>query len=165
MMFRQRNWGTCERRIATRFPHSDFMLIVFIFARKSTKVFVLLHTHSRNSSFQWKLLNNEFWLGFYASAYNLSLTQENLKEIHALKLPSGSHPKVLCPTVDFYEVPHLPHMMYPSYQKEQPSPCTAIESATAVVKSIKCVVFCEPNQPSKSQISRVYKFIDVDPLA
>ena len=165
MMFRQRNWGTCERRIAARIPHSDFMLIVFIFARKSTKVFVLLHTHSRNSSFQWKLLEQRVLAWVLCQYLKIVTYPRKLEGNTRSKTSIWKSPKVLCSTVDFYKVPRLLHMMYPSYQKEQPSPCTAIESATAVVKSIKCVVFCEPNQPSKSQISRVYKFIDVDPLA
>ena len=109
MMFRQRNWGTCERRIAARIPHSDFMLIVFIFARKSTKVFVLLHTHSRNSSFQWKLLEQRVLAWVLCQYLKIVTYPRKLEGNTRSKTSIWKSPKVLCSTVDFYKVPRLLH--------------------------------------------------------
>ena len=44
MMFRQRNWGTCERRIATRFPHSDYAICFHFRAQKHKGFCALLHS-------------------------------------------------------------------------------------------------------------------------
>ena len=170
-----RNWGTCDRRIAARFPvlifTSNYQPLSINVTFNDWKSSVqsqgsfLFSTHHFSLKQAYTFLSSS--LGSCGSSacfvvvILLSVIQKTLKKIHCLNFPSGSPQLVFVWWFSYLSFEQTAKSWHgnPSYTDRIAIILEVIEPAAVTV--IKSVVVREPNQPSESDRAKSKLFINL----